>query len=180
MEISWTGVLPAITTKFNADDSIDHTFFAEHCHWLVNAGCTGLVPLGSLGEGATLSFAEKISLLETAIKAVGEQVPIIPGIASLSTTEAINLAQAAEQAGCSGLMVLPPYVYSTDWREMKAHVTAVLRATSLSCMLYNNPISTKPTFYQSRLPNLQKNIRTWWRLKSLAPTYAAFAPSERC
>jgi len=154
MKISWTGVLPAITTKFNADDSIDHTFFAEHCRWLVNAGCTGLVPLGSLGEGATLSFAEKISLLETAIKAVGEQVPIIPGIASLSTTEAINLAQAAEQAGCSGLMVLPPYVYSTDWREMKAHVTAVLRATSLSCMLYNNPISYKTDFLPEQIAEL--------------------------
>jgi dihydrodipicolinate synthase/N-acetylneuraminate lyase len=154
MKISWTGVLPAITTKFNADDSIDHTFFTEHCRWLVNAGCTGLVPLGSLGEGATLSFAEKISLLETAIQAVGEQVPIIPGIASLSTTEAVNLAQVAEQVGCSGVMVLPPYVYSTDWREMKAHVTAILHATSLPCMLYNNPISYKTDFLPEQIAEL--------------------------
>jgi dihydrodipicolinate synthase/N-acetylneuraminate lyase len=154
MNVNWRGVIPAITTKFNEDYSIDHTFFAEHCRWLVAAGCTGLVPLGSLGEGATMSFAEKVSVLETAVKAVGDRAPIIPGIASLSTAEAVSLAQAAEQIGCNGLMVLPPYVYSTDWREMKAHVTAVLRATSLPCMLYNNPVAYKTDFLPEQIAEL--------------------------
>ncbi len=154
MNINWHGVIPAITTKFHADDSIDFVFFAQHCRWLVDAGCVGLVPLGSLGEGATMSFAEKVRILETAIQAVGERVPILPGIASLSTKEAVSLARRAEQAGCSGLMVLPPYVYSTDWREMKAHVTAVLKATSLPCMLYNNPISYKTDFLPEQIAEL--------------------------
>ena len=154
MNINWNGVIPAITTRFNDDGSIDHIFFAEHSRWLIAAGCTGLVPLGSLGEGATMSFAEKVSLLETAIKAVGDHAPIIPGIASLSTSGAVDLAQAAERVGCSGLMVLPPYVYSTDWREMKAHVSAVLSATSPPCMLYNNPISYKTDFLPEQIAEL--------------------------
>ncbi|GHO72977.1 dihydrodipicolinate synthase family protein [Ktedonobacter sp. SOSP1-85] len=156
MKVNWQGVIPAITTKFNRDDTIDYTFFANHCRWLVDAGCIGLVPLGSLGEGATLSFEEKIALLKTALEAVGDRVPVIPGIASLSTTEAVRLAQAAERIGCSGLMVLPPYVYSTDWREMKAHVDAVLRATSLPAMLYNNPLAYKTDFLPEQIAELAR------------------------
>ena len=106
----------------------------------------GLVPIGSLGESATLDRAEKRKVIETCVKAVGDRVPIIPGIAALSTAEAVKLAQDAKAIGCSGLMVLPPYVYSTDWREMKAHVRAVIAATDLPCMLYNNPIAYKTDF----------------------------------
>lgn len=154
MHINWRGVIPAITTRFNPDYSIDHAFFAQHCRQLVDAGCVGLVPLGSLGEGATMSFEEKVAVLKTALEAVGAQVPIIPGIASLSTAEAIQLARDAETAGCSGLMVLPPYVYSSDWREMKAHVTAVIRATSLPIMLYNNPPAYKTDFLPEQIVEL--------------------------
>ena len=55
MKLEWTGVIPAITTPFNADLRIDHAFLAEHAAWLVESGATGLVPCGSLGEGSTLS-----------------------------------------------------------------------------------------------------------------------------
>lgn len=158
MNVNWHGVIPAITTKFNADLSIDHGFFAEHCRWQIDAGCVGLVPLGSLGEGATLTFDEKRALLETAVKAVGDRAPIIPGIAALSTAEAVRLAQAAEVAGCHGLMVLPPYVYSTDWREMKAHVATVIRATSLPVMLYNNPVAYKTDFLPEHIAELAHEL----------------------
>jgi 1-pyrroline-4-hydroxy-2-carboxylate deaminase len=154
MKVDWRGVIPAITTRFNEDYSIDHVFFAEHCRWLVDAGCIGLVPLGSLGEGATQSFEEKVALLETALGAVGDRVPVIPGIASLSTNEAVRLAQAAESAGCSGLMVLPPYIYSTDWREMKAHVATVISSTTLPVILYNNPVAYKTDFLPEQVAEL--------------------------
>lgn len=154
MKVIWRGVIPAITTRFNEDGSVDHGFFAEHCRWLVDAGCVGLVPLGSLGEGATLSFDEKLALLQTALDAVGDHVPIIPGIASLSTSEAVRLARAAATAGCSGVMVLPPYVYSTDWREMKAHVATVIGATELPVLLYNNPIAYRTDFVPEQIAEL--------------------------
>ncbi|MFD3163543.1 dihydrodipicolinate synthase family protein [Herpetosiphon sp. NSE202] len=149
----WHGVIPAITTRFNHDGSVDHGFLAEHCRWMLDAGCVGIVPLGSLGEGATLSAAEKQAILQTCVKVAGKN-PVIPGIAALSTAEACQLAQIAEAEGCSGLMVLPPYLYSTDWREMQAHMSAVISATELPVMIYNNPVAYRTDFVPSQIGEL--------------------------
>lgn len=152
MAVKFEGVMPAITTPFNADLSVDHGAAEANVRWLVEAGCTGIVPCGSLGEGATLEFDEKVALIETCAKAV--DVPVIPGIAALSTREAVKLAQAAEAHGARALMVLPPYVYSTDWREMKAHVAAVIQATKLPCIVYNNPVAYRTDFQPAQIMEL--------------------------
>ena len=152
--MSFRGVIPAITTPFNEDLRIDHGFLADHARWMVDSGCTGVVPLGSLGEGATLTPSEKRQVLETCVRSVGERVPVIPGISALSTAEAVALARDAQQIGCRGLMVLPPYVYSTDWREMRAHVAAVLEATELPCLLYNNPVAYRTDFTPEQVEDL--------------------------
>ena len=150
----WTGVLPAITTSFNKDLSVDHGFVAEHCRWLLGNGCTGIVPLGSLGEGATLSPEEKVAVLRTCVEAAKSGAPIVAAISSLRTGEAVELAREAERVGCSGLMVLPPYVYQGDWHEMKAHVSAILRATRLPAMLYNNPVAYGTDFVPEQIAEL--------------------------
>ena len=137
----WSGVFPAITTPFHPDLTVDHDFLARHVAWLVDSGCDGIVALGSLGEGATLTCDEKVAILRTCIDAVGARVPIVAGIAGLRTAECVELARAAATAGCGGLMVLPPYVYKGTWGEMRAHFDAIIEATPLSCMLYNNPIA---------------------------------------
>lgn len=152
--MKWQGVIPAMTTAFKPDYSVDHAFVGRHARWLVDNGCTGIVALGSLGESATLRFDEKVAILKTLVSALGGKAPVVAGIASLSTMEAVDLARAAEDAGCSGLMVLPPYVYSSDWREMKSHVQPVIRATKLSCMLYNNPVSYKTDFLPEQIKEL--------------------------
>lgn len=139
--MQWKGVMPAITTCFDRNFKVDLSFIQDHCSWLVDNGCTGIVPLGSLGEGATLAFEEKLAIVKACTKAVGQRVPVVAAISSLSTREAVDLAKALSDLGCHGLMVLPPYVYQGDWREIKAHFTAVLKASSLPCMLYNNPIA---------------------------------------
>jgi len=150
----WHGVLPAITTPFTSDGQVDHEFLARHANQLIDAGCRGMVPLGSLGEAATLSFEEKLAVLRTLVKAMDGRAPVIPGVAALSTDEAVRLAREARTIGCKGLMVLPPYVYSTDWREMGAHVRAVLGATDLPCMLYNNPIAYTTDFTPTQIAEL--------------------------
>jgi len=153
MSIEWKGVMPATLTQFNEDLSIDHGLMAEHGRWLVENGCTAIVPHGSLGEGATLSFEEKLALQKTYVEALPD-TPIIPGIASLSTREAVDLAKAARDNGCRGLMVLPPYLYASDWREMKAHMSAVFAATELPCILYNNPVAYKTDFTPAQIREL--------------------------
>jgi len=154
MTMPWKGVMPAITTCFDERLQIDHDFMAGHCVWLVEHGCTGIVACGSLGEGATLSFEEKLALFRTCVRALEGRAPVVAGISALSTREAVELARHAADIGCQGLMVLPPYVYRGDWREMKAHVAAVFRATSLSCMLYNNPIAYGTDFLPEQIQEL--------------------------
>jgi dihydrodipicolinate synthase/N-acetylneuraminate lyase len=154
MNMKWEGVIPAMTTGLKPDYSVDHEFVAKHACWLIESGCKGIVALGSLGESATLKFDEKVEVLKTLVAALGGKAPVVSGIASLSTAEAVELARAAKAAGCSGLMVLPPYVYTSDWREMKAHVQAVIRATDLPCMLYNNPVSYKTDYLPEQIAEL--------------------------
>lgn len=137
----WSGVFPAITTPFRPDHSIDHEALARHVTWMIDEGCTGIVALGSLGESQTLSSAEKIDILVTCRRALGPAVPLVAGIAGLSTPDSVTLTQRAADAGCDGIMALPAYVYRGDWRETRAHFSALISATSLSCMLYNNPIA---------------------------------------
>lgn len=151
--LSFKGVFPAVTTPFNKDGSVDHGFLREHARWQMAAGCQGMIPLGSLGEGNALEFEEKTAILETLVDALGD-APIIPGIASLSTQSGVKLAQVAQQLGCRGLMVLPPYVYTSDWREMKAHVAAIIAATDLPVILYNNPIAYRTDFLAPQVAEL--------------------------
>lgn len=152
--MSWRGVMPAITTPFDEQLNIDHAFVAKHCNWLVDNGCTGIVTPGSLGESATLTTKEKAALWSTVVDAVGERVPVVAAIASLSTVEAVELSMRAADLGCNGLMVLPPYVYRGDWREMKFHLQAVFRTTRLSCMLYNNPVAYGTDFLPEQIREL--------------------------
>lgn len=151
MKMKWAGVIPALTTAFKPDYSVDHATIEKHAAWMIESGCTGIVALGSLGESATLKFDEKVAILKTLVDTLGSKNPVVAGIASLGTMEGVELAKAAEGVGCSALMVLPPYVYSSDWREMKAHVQPIIRATKLSCMLYNNPVSYKTDFLPEQI-----------------------------
>ena len=128
-------------------------------------GCAGVVALGSLGEGATLSFDEKKSILHTLGKAVNGGGTLVASISSLTTSESVSLAKAASDLGCSGLMVLPPYVYLGDWREMKAHVAAVFRATPLSCMLYNNPVAYGTDFLPEHIQELASEFDNFRAVK---------------
>jgi len=154
--MKWQGVIPALTTPFHEDLSVDHGFLAHHADVLVSAGCRGLVALGSLGESATLTFDEKVSILKTLRRALGSRAPLVAGIAALSTAEACALAREAAAAGCDGLMVLPPYVYRGDDRETGAHLSAVFSATPLPCMLYNNPIAYGTDVVPERIATLSE------------------------
>ncbi|HEV2135983.1 MAG TPA: dihydrodipicolinate synthase family protein [Terracidiphilus sp.] len=150
----WNGVMPAMTTAFQPDFTVDHAFVRRHAQWLIENGCSGIICLGSLGEAATLTFAEKIEVVKATVAALEDRAPVAAAISALSTSEAMDLARAAHGAGCSGLMILPPYVYKGDWRENKAHVAAILNATPLPGMLYNNPVAYGTDFLPEQIAEL--------------------------
>ena len=143
-----------LTTCFKSDLSVDYGFVRKHIGWVMDNGCTGVVIGGSLGEGATLTSEEKLEIIALGVRTVGQRASIVAGVSALSTREAVEFAKAAAERGCRGLMVLPPYVYRSDWREMKAHVAAVFRATGLSCMLYNNPVAYGTDFLPEHIAEL--------------------------
>ena len=103
MKMNWKGVMPAITTSFDENFEVDYGFIAEHCRWLLDNGCNGIVALGSLGEGATLSFHEKSEILRTCVRAVQRNTPVVAAISALTTSEAISLAKTAADLGCDAL-----------------------------------------------------------------------------
>ncbi len=148
----WKGVMPAMTTAFRPDFSLDPVAIAKRAKWLIDSGCTGIVALGSLGEAATLTHDEKREVLKIIRAAIS--APLVSAISGLSTTETVALAKMAAAVGCDGLMVLPPYVYRGDWRETKAHVGAIFQSTPLSCMLYNNPVAYGTDFTPEQISEL--------------------------
>lgn len=152
--MNWSGVMPATTTEFLTDGRVDEAFLVRHAQWLLEAGCSAIVCHGSLGEGASLSFEEKSAIQRIYVDAVGAQAPVIAGIAAATTAEAVRLAQAAEANGCRGLMVLPPYLYSSSWHEMRAHMVAVMQATALPCVIYNNPVAYRTDFLPEHMAEL--------------------------
>jgi dihydrodipicolinate synthase/N-acetylneuraminate lyase len=132
------GVMPATTTPFCDDGTIDLDRVTRHAEWLVRSGCSALITPGSLGEGQSLELHERVDLWAAHIAGAGD-APVIAAIGHASTSGACAMARAAADAGCRGLMVLPPYVHSGDTREVLAHMASVSRETGLPAMVYSNP-----------------------------------------
>jgi dihydrodipicolinate synthase/N-acetylneuraminate lyase len=156
--MKWQGVIPAITTPFKPDLSVDADLLVKQVDALVRAGCTGIVALGSLGEGGSLSFDEKKAVLRLCKEALAGRASLVAGVAALTTAEAERLAELGREQGADGLMVLPPYVYKGDWREIKAHFQAVIAETPLPCMLYNNPIAYGTDVLPEQLVELAQSL----------------------
>ncbi|MEJ0029304.1 MAG: dihydrodipicolinate synthase family protein [Bacteroidota bacterium] len=143
MPINWTGVFPALTTKFTTNDQLDLPLFEKNLRAQLDAGVNGVILGGSLGEASVLTNEEKFELVKFTLEKVAGKVPVILNIAEGSTSEAIKLAQQAEKIGVQGLMLLPPMRYKADDRETVTYFKAVADATPLPIMIYNNPVDYK-------------------------------------
>ncbi len=143
MTVSWKGVYPAVTTKFNPDHTLDIAAFEKNLLAQINAGVDALVLGGTLGEASVLDKEEKQLLTNEALKISNGRVPIILNVAEQSTANAVRFVEEAENMGVDGLMLLPPMRYYASARETVAYFKAVAQATSLPIMIYNNPVDYK-------------------------------------
>lgn len=143
MEISWKGVYPAVTTKFDYKGAIDFKAFEFNLNAQIEAGVDGIIVAGSLGESSTLSHDERIQLLKSALSVSARRVPVLLNIAEGSTESAIALVQRAENDGADGFMVLPPMMYKASDTETVDHFIAIANATTKPILLYNNPVDYK-------------------------------------
>lgn len=143
MQPNWTGVYPALTTKFTNNDRLDFAMFEKNLHAQLGAGANGVIIGGSLGEASTLDNHEKLDLIRFAVEKVAGKAPVVMTVAEGSTRHALSLAQEAEKAGANGLMVLPPMRYKSDHRETVTFYKTIASACNLPIMVYNNPVDYK-------------------------------------
>lgn len=150
-EFEWRGVMPFLTTPFSPDGGIDHEMMARHAGWLVNSGCSALVPVSPLGEGALLTPGEKLALLEHLVAAVGHRAPIVPAIDAAATRDAIGLARAAIERGCEAVLLLPPAGHRGPWNEVREHLAAVADAIDVPCAVADDPLHCSPGLSEEQL-----------------------------
>lgn len=141
MNQNWRGVFPASTTQFTSRYEVDVEATMQHLDAMVAAGVHGLIMLGTVGENCSLEFDEKLALVKATVERFRGRVPVLVGVAEYTTSVACRFAEAAQDAGVDGLMVLPAMVYKSDGRETIAHFRSVARAVELPIMCYNNPVS---------------------------------------
>jgi 4-hydroxy-tetrahydrodipicolinate synthase len=131
------GVYPAITTPFREDDRIDVENLRENARRLERAGVSGIVPVGTTGESATLTHDEHVHVVETVVDSVS--IPVIAGAGSNSTREAIELAGRSADAGADGLLLISPYYNKPEPAGMETHFEAIADAVDLPQIVYNVP-----------------------------------------
>jgi len=140
MSIQWKGVMPAVTTKFTDQDTLDLVNFEVNIQAQLEAGVSGIILGGTLGEASTLTDDEKRTIVRKAVEIVDGKVPVVMNIAEQTTTAAIDSASKAKEDGASGLMMLPPMRYKADDRETVTYFKKVANSTDLPIMVYNNPV----------------------------------------
>ncbi|WP_431040944.1 dihydrodipicolinate synthase family protein [Streptomyces sp. P1-3] len=138
----WRGVMVATALPLRDDLSVDYDAYAEHVRWLIDNGCDGVVPNGSLGEYQTLTDEERARVVRTAVEAAGDGARVMPGVAAYGSAEARRWAEHAGEAGCGSVLLLPPNAYRADEEAVRAHYAEVATA-GVPVVAYNNPIDTK-------------------------------------
>lgn len=137
--ITWAGPMPAVTTAFHADFSLDEDSFVANAKRLLDAGATGIVAAGCTGEFWSLSFAERARLAELTVEVCKGRGAAIVGTGAITQDEVIDQIDAAHDLGADGVLVLPPYFTHLTEAEMIAHFEAVADKSRLPIALYNIP-----------------------------------------
>ena len=138
----WHGVMVATALPYRDDLTVDHDRFAAHVRWLVDNGCAGVMPNGSLGEYQSLTDDERARVLRTALDAAPAGSSVVPGVSAYSALTARRWAEDAAEAGAPAVLLLPPNAYRADERIVLAHYAEVAKA-GLPIVAYNNPHDTR-------------------------------------
>lgn len=138
--VNVSGLFVALFTPFDSAGNVDRDGLARLVEHTLRGGVDGVVALGTTGEFADLTPAERLTVVETTVAAVRGRVPVVVGIGALGTVEACNYAVVAEQAGADAVLSLPPLFWKLDDAELFEHFAAVARATDLPVLLYDIPV----------------------------------------
>ncbi|MHC0429370.1 dihydrodipicolinate synthase family protein [Streptomyces sp. O3] len=170
----------ATALPLRPDLSVDYDAYAEHVAWLIENGCDGVVPNGSLGEYQTLTDEERARVVRTAVEAAGGGARVMPGVAAYGSAESRRWAEQAAEAGCGSVLLLPPNAYRAEEDAVRAHYAEVAKE-GVPVVAYNNPIDTKIDLTPALLAQLHQDgnivavkeftgdVRRAYELAELAP-----------
>ena len=142
------GVVVATALPYREDPSapaglaVDFDRFGEHCNWLIENGCRGVGPNGSLGEYSSLTEDERRRVVQVAVEAVAGRGIVVAGVHAPGWHQAKQWAELAAEDGVDGVLCLPPTMYRSAHADIVEHYAKVAEA-GLPIMLYNNPFDTK-------------------------------------
>jgi 4-hydroxy-tetrahydrodipicolinate synthase len=189
------GVIVATALPYAEDDAApaglrpDLDRYAEHCRWLVDSGCRGVGPNGSLGEYSSLTDDERRAVAKTAIDAVGNDGVVIVGVHGPGAHQARHWAELAAEDGADGVLCLPPTMYRASRSEVVHHYTEVAKV-GLPVMVYNNPHDTKVDLTPDLLAELAQlenivavkefsgDVRRVLEIRELAPSLTVVAGAD--
>lgn len=133
------GVMPYLVTPIDADGTIRTEVHGRLCNDLIKAGVHGLTPLGSTGEYAYLNSDQRERVVAATIEAAHERVPVIPGVAALSTNEAIRQARRYQSLRASGILLVLDSYFPLDEAQVASYFTSVASAIDIPVIVYTNP-----------------------------------------
>jgi 4-hydroxy-tetrahydrodipicolinate synthase len=133
------GSIVAIVTPMFPDGAVDWDSLSALVEWHIAEGTDGIVAVGTTGESATLDVDEHIEVIRRVVKLAKKRVPVIAGTGANSTTEAIELTQAAKEAGADAALLVTPYYNKPPQEGLYRHYKAIAEAVDLPIILYNVP-----------------------------------------
>lgn len=148
------GVIPALVTPFTKENKIDEAGLRKNIEFVIERGVSAIVPCGTTGEAATLSFKEHKRVIDIAIDA--SKVPVIAGTGSNNTAEAIELTRYADKAGADACLVISPYYNKPNPTGLEMHYRELHKVTDLPIILYNVPGRTGRNVTPAEVAKLAK------------------------
>jgi len=136
------GSFVALITPMKKDREVDEEALRQLIDFQIEQGTQGLVPCGTTGESATLSYAEHKKIIDISMDQVNGRIPVLAGTGSNSTTEALDLTHHAEDAGCDGALLITPYYNKPTPKGLILHFTTIANETNIPLVLYNVPSRT--------------------------------------
>lgn len=157
---SFHGVFPYLVTPIRESGEVDDAVLARLCDDLIKAGVHGLTPLGSTGEFAYLSAAQRRRVVEVTIKAAAKRVPVVAGVAATTTADAVAQAKEYERMGADGILAILEAYFPIADAGVVAYFKAIAEAVSIPVVLYTNPnfqrsdLSLPAIDQLSKVPNI--------------------------
>jgi 4-hydroxy-tetrahydrodipicolinate synthase len=157
---AFRGVFPYLVSPIRPDGTVNDVVLTRLARDLIAAGVHGLTPLGSTGEFAYLSAAQRRSVVEITINAAAKKVPVVAGVAATTIVDAVAQAKAYAAAGADGILAILEAYFPLDEAGVVAYFEAIAKAVDLPVVLYTNPMFQRsdlslPAIVQlAKIPNI--------------------------